>query len=246
MIKRFWRRYIRFGVLVHGNKIWLSEFVGILFVAGLLAILFSITLVILFNGRHINTNHQVLSELKTESTLLSYEREELRSKARLHAVMNHLVGNRISKKTLVDVVELVYGNSKTYGYDPFLVLAVIHVESVFDPNALGRFQSGELSGALGLMQLKYETARETAGDLGMVLDGTQELFRPEINIVLGVAYLTRQIALFKSFKLGLLAYNQGPGTIIETLSNKRPLSVAYYNKVLKSYFKFRRMADEML
>jgi soluble lytic murein transglycosylase-like protein len=139
------------------------------------------------------------------------------------------------------LIEQVHQNSRAYGYDPRLVLAVIHVESVFDADALGRYKDGNYSGAMGLMQLKFETAQEVARDLEISLESIDDLFIPEINIALGVAYLTRLIAKFNSLKLGILAYNQGPGIILESISGKRPLSVRYYNKVLKSYYMMKHM-----
>jgi soluble lytic murein transglycosylase-like protein len=97
---------------------------------------------------------------------------------------------------------------------------------------------------MGLMQLKFETAREVARDLGMELASEDDLFRPETNLVLGLGYLTRMIAKFRSFKLGLLAYNQGPGVIEGNLTGNTELSIRYYNKVLRSYFLLKRMVEE--
>jgi len=82
------------------------------------------------------------------------------------------------------------------------------VESKFSAQASGQYKSGSASGAFGLMQLKIETAREIAASLGMRVKNTADLFRPDVNVVLGVAYLTQLISQFRSFKLGLLAYNQ--------------------------------------
>ena len=141
------------------------------------------------------------------------------------------------------MTDLVYSSSRQFGYDPILLLAVIHVESVFDPNALGRYRSGNLSGAMGLMQVKFETAKEMAKLLNIELKSENDLLKPEINIAVGVAYLTHLINRFQSFKLGLLAYNQGPYTIKMTLSKNEPLSINYYRKVLNSYYKLKSLAD---
>ena len=72
------------------------------------------------------------------------------------------------------------------------------------------------------MQLKPATAREVASQLKMDSLTEKDLFKPEINVVLGVAYLTSMISRFKSFKLGLLAYNQGPAEVSRQLSTKQP------------------------
>jgi soluble lytic murein transglycosylase len=90
------------------------------------------------------------------------------------------------------------------------------------------------------MQLKFSTAQGVAAELGIPLKSPEDLFVPEVNIALGVAYLTQLIAMFKDLKLGILAYNQGPGTIMESLAGKRPLSISYYDKVLKTYYRLKR------
>jgi soluble lytic murein transglycosylase-like protein len=170
--------------------------------------------------------------------------KELRKKEKIAAVLNDFTHNKLSADVLGSLTELVYDNSKTFGYDPFLVLAVIHVESMFDPQALGKYRSGKYSGAFGLMQLKVETAKEVGARLGITITSKEDLFVPEINIALGVAYLTKQISKFKSLKLGILAYNQGPGVILDNLKYRTPLSIRYYNKVLKSYFKLKKMENQ--
>jgi soluble lytic murein transglycosylase len=95
------------------------------------------------------------------------------------------------------------------------------------------------------MQLKLETAQTIAASLGMTVRSNADLFRPDVNIALGVAYLTQLIAHFKSFKLGLLAYNQGPGVIVEQLATQQPLSIDYYHKVLKSFYRFHAITDSL-
>jgi soluble lytic murein transglycosylase-like protein len=146
---------------------------------------------------------------------------------------------------LCRVATLVSSNSRKFGYDPILLLSVIHVESIFDPSAKGRYLSGELSGATGLMQLQYETAVEVAKQLHMPPLGPRDLLKPDVNLVLGVAYLTQLITQFKSFKLGLLAYNQGPVAVYQTISNGEPLTLDYYKLVLKSYFSLKKTAKEI-
>ncbi|HEX2959622.1 MAG TPA: transglycosylase SLT domain-containing protein, partial [Chitinispirillaceae bacterium] len=107
----------------------------------------------------------------------------------------------------------------------------------------GRYRSGDLSGAMGLMQVKFETAQEMAKRLNIILNSKEDLLKPEVNIAVGVAYLTHLINRFKNFKLGLLAYNQGPQTIKTTLSKNEPLSINYYKKVLNSYYKLQKLAS---
>jgi soluble lytic murein transglycosylase len=230
----------RFGLLVHGNKIWISEFLGIIFVSGTLLVLFVLTFFILFDETIIRSNDRKISSLKNDSLSMTTEKSDLSKKAVIAEALVSFKGGRITPSICAQLTELVYENSTTYGYDPFLLLAVINVESMFSPSALGQYRNGEASGAFGLMQLKLETAQDIARNLGMRVTTIHDLFKPEINLALGVGYLTQLIAQFHSFKLGLLAYNQGPAVIQDYLSSKTPLPISYYNRVLKSYYLLKK------
>ena len=77
--------------------------------------------------------------------------------------------------------------------------------------------------------------------MGMGKLSSDDLLKPEVNLVLGVAYLTKLISRFKDFKLGLLAYILGPGVIRGNLSRKQPLSMKYYKGyyIITTSFKSR-------
>jgi Soluble lytic murein transglycosylase and related regulatory proteins (some contain LysM/invasin domains) len=237
---------LRIGVLFHGNKIWLSEYVSLISVGIILFLLFMATFLILFNESLIYINNKKIAALRAEKITMGGLLVQLSAEEKIGAALKNVLGGSISPATYYQLVDLVYNNSKTYGYDPFLVLAVMQVESVFKPFALGKYKNFELSGALGLMQLKPETAREIAHHLGIVIASDRDLFKPEINMVIGVAYLTKLISSFKSFKLGLLAYNQGPAVIKEYLAGSQPLSMDYYTRVLKSYYNLKKSAEEQM
>ena len=88
--------------------------------------------------------------------------------------------------------------------DPLLVLALIEVESRFDPRAL----SG--SGALGLMQLREPTLRREIERHGLDAD----LRDPVTNVQAGVRYLRRLLDAFGREEIALMAYNAGPNRIL--------------------------------
>ncbi|MBD3391770.1 MAG: transglycosylase SLT domain-containing protein [Chitinivibrionales bacterium] len=234
---------LSFRIVFRRNQIWFSELVGILFVGIILLCLSGFGIVALTNRSAIDRNNALLWRMKLTSAARQAELARWREKELIHETLSEFVKERLPRQTINMLVDLVYENSRTYGYDPLLVLAVIHVESVFEPEALGRYRSGKYSGAFGLMQLKFETAKEVAGDLGLSLETLDDLFEPELNVALGVAYLTRLIAQFNSLKLGILAYNQGPGVIAKSLQHNRPLSVRYYDKVLRSFYALKRMHE---
>lgn len=83
--------------------------------------------------------------------------------------------------------------------DPKLVHAVIRAESAYDPRAVSS------KGAMGLMQLMPETARELEVD---------DAFDPESNIAAGTRYLRRMLDQFEGqLELALAGYNAGPEAV---------------------------------
>jgi soluble lytic murein transglycosylase len=116
-----------------------------------------------------------------------------------------------------------------------LILAVIRHESKGNPNAKGTYASGEKSGALGLMQIKYETALEIAHSVGVKINSPEDLFIPEKNLMVGTAYLLRLIAKYKNLQHALIAYNVGFGTLDEKLKTGSELPSKYYNKIIWEY-----------
>jgi soluble lytic murein transglycosylase-like protein len=109
-----------------------------------------------------------------------------------------------------------------HGLDPRLVEALIQVESGYDASALSR------KGAMGLMQLMPETARE----LG-VLDPWDAVQ----NLRGGTRYLKQLIDRFAGdLELALASYNAGPGAV-ERHRGVPPYreTSAYVQKVLSLY-----------
>jgi hypothetical protein len=93
---------------------------------------------------------------------------------------------------------------------PLLVLAVIQVESRFDPRAVSPV------GAVGLMQLMVPTLRE---ELALASLPAADPFDPVSNVRAGVRYLGRLVVAFPDVELALVAYNAGPGALRRHLGN---------------------------
>ena len=89
--------------------------------------------------------------------------------------------------------------------DPLLVLALIEVESGWDPAAL----SGR--GARGLMQLREPTMRRELERAGLDLEDPHD---PVANVQVGVRYLRRLLDAFGREELALMAYNAGPNRVL--------------------------------
>ncbi len=95
--------------------------------------------------------------------------------------------------------------SENASIDPLLVLALIEVESSFDPVAL----SGR--GAMGLMQLREPTLRRELERAGLELEYPYD---PIANVQAGVRYLRRLLDAFGREEVALMAYNAGPNRIL--------------------------------
>lgn len=89
--------------------------------------------------------------------------------------------------------------SSKYGVPEDLVHSIILAESNYDPNAVSH------KGAIGLMQLMPETAKEY---------GVIDPLVPEDNIDAGIKYIKKLIDLYNGdVKLILAAYNAGPSAV---------------------------------
>ncbi len=103
--------------------------------------------------------------------------------------------------------EYVEKYANEYGIDSMLVYAIIKAESNFNPNIKSS------SNAVGLMQLLDETAKETAGKVGIEYTDNC-LYNPEINIQLGIKYYSELLEEYNNnYMLALTAYNAGTGNL---------------------------------
>ena len=108
---------------------------------------------------------------------------------------------------------------------PALIRALIVVESGFNPRAVSK------KGAVGLMQLRPETARRYG-----VAD--RDRYDPVQNIRAGTRYLSDLMVLFDSnTELALAAYNAGEGAVARYGGQIPPFkeTLQYVPSVLKVY-----------
>ncbi len=126
---------------------------------------------------------------------------------------------------LAEVVRYVEHASARFGVDPLLALAVIQVESRFDPTAVSP------RGAIGLMQVLPETAAELAPRIGISIEAEDALFDPETNILLGTYYLSRLLERFESVDAALAAFHAGPTRIESRVERRQEFSLRYADRV---------------
>lgn len=137
-------------------------------------------------------------------------------------IMNHLLKYKVSKSDSTKFATLIVQNSKTYGVDPYTVLAIIQVETgaTFDPNLVSTH------GSIGLLQVLPSTQKY------MNISGN--LKKPSINIKIGTKYLAYTQKRFGD-ELGIVAYNQGEGNVKRGTYNTK-----YLTKVNKALAKIKK------
>ncbi len=130
------------------------------------------------------------------------------------------------------IVRLVRKYSKIYGVDANLALAVLEVESDYDPEAESN------AGAQGLMQIMPETQEEL---------GLESPFDPEANIEAGVRYLKKMLSLYSPIEYALAAYNAGPKRV-DRYDGVPPFKETrnYIDKIFRVYTKYKRRHDSGL
>jgi soluble lytic murein transglycosylase-like protein len=100
--------------------------------------------------------------------------------------------------------------------DPYLVMGLIHQESLFNPKARSPV------GATGLMQLMPPTAKQ----LARRLRSSSDIENPEVNIRLGTFHFRQLIDLFGgAVHLAVASYNAGQGNVMRwrRAAPKKPL-----------------------
>jgi peptidoglycan lytic transglycosylase len=105
--------------------------------------------------------------------------------------------------------QIVRGHAKNYDLDPALLAAVIYQESKFRADAKSN------SGAIGLMQLRPETAEGIAIRTGGARFRVSDLYNPEINVRYGSWYLRHLLDKYGDEKDALAAYNAGQRNVDE-------------------------------
>lgn len=132
-------------------------------------------------------------------------------------VARHMPG--YDSATHARITRTILAEAKAANLDPLLVLAVIHVESMFDPDALSPV------GAVGLMQLLEPTMEEELKRTG---HEKAEPNDPIANVKAGVRYLRRMVKKFGEVDVALMAYNAGPGRIVQYLRDQGAIPERFY------------------
>ena len=107
--------------------------------------------------------------------------------------------------------EIVYKYSSEYKVEKTWIFALIKTESNFNPRVVSS------SGAIGLMQLMEETAKEEADEIGLT---NVDLEDADTNIMLGTKYFSKLVKYYNNnYYLAISAYNAGIGTVDKWINN---------------------------
>ncbi len=109
--------------------------------------------------------------------------------------------------------DIVFAESQQYDIEPSLILSIIKAESKFNPKAKSS------ANAIGLMQIKLETANYI-----LFLDGESQitetdLYIPQTNIKLGTKYFLYLLNKFENVDVSICAYNAGETVVRSWLQN---------------------------
>jgi len=133
----------------------------------------------------------------------------------------------ITPKLAWEIAKNVEHYSRVYERDPDLVLALIAVESYFDPKAVSSM------GAQGLMQVMPLWKRSACME--------DDLLGVEGSVRCGLKILSFYQDMYKNLDVALVAYNRGPGAVDAAMRRGENPSNGYEASVLKTYERLRRL-----
>ncbi|MBI1979378.1 MAG: lytic transglycosylase domain-containing protein [Elusimicrobia bacterium] len=134
------------------------------------------------------------------------------------------IGVQVAESLLKPVFhkEIINHYSGVYKEDPLFVIALIKAESKFFKKAKSA------RGAVGLMQIMPQTAKEIAKDLKMKDFAIEDLEDPETNIRFGVHHISKLRKEFGNHDITVLAaYNAGSKNVKDWLRKRKKKKIEY-------------------
>jgi soluble lytic murein transglycosylase len=149
--------------------------------------------------------------------------------------------------------EIVTREASRNNIDPFIVLAVMRQESVYDPSIVSH------AGAIGLMQMMPATGR-TVSRAFKESFAADSLYKPYVNIKFGTYYIKQLLEQFHgNLVLAIASYNGGPAKATEWFEKNKKKTFdlfiedigftetrGYVKKVLANYWIYRGYASHIL
>jgi soluble lytic murein transglycosylase len=211
--------------VIRKSGIMVSKFIGALLI--LLYLGQSVAIIYLVHDRY-----ELQGILREQQIKMNELEEKLKI---LDIIEEFQVG--FKDEEVAQLTQVVYDESKKYGYDPLLILALILTES-----SLRKGQVSEM-GAVGLMQVKPSVGSALSRRRGINWRGELSLFEPAFNVQLGTLYLFELILKFKDVKKAIIAYNLGENALKLRLKRGQNPPTYFLRKVLKKYEELKEKYD---
>ena len=165
----------------------------------------------------------------------------LRTQPQRHSLIEFICGIISAYRSNVSdcsgIARIIVDVSQERSMDPFYIASIIAHESRFSSTARSN------QGALGLMQLLPDTAREVA-ETSFGSRSSPRLFDPRTNIALGVDYMQQLERRYEGNRmLALAAYNWGPSNVQDVggRHHRMPRQVRHYvSRVLEHALRWRK------
>ena len=140
------------------------------------------------------------------------------------------LSDSINQSNARKLAKLIVEECENYeNLDPYLILAVIQIESEFSPKAISK------RGAIGLMQVMPGTGKYIAEEMGINYNGKKSLYDPFVNVRLGIHYLSSLTDKYDSTENALDAYNYGPANFEKAQSSDTDGERSRYVKKVLSF-----------
>ena len=134
---------------------------------------------------------------------------------------------RIAIDTAREIATAVLKNSRRYKRDSDLILAMMKVESNFDPAVVSK------KGAIGLMQVMPQWID--------VLGISCNLQEPDCNVAYGLQIMGVYEQLYRDPDMALTAYNRGPGPVDNALMKGKSPDNGYAESVRAVYARLQQL-----
>lgn len=165
--------------------------------------------------------------------------EQLQRRVEIFDAVQSLSHASVNQSTQKKIAMVVDDTSEKFGFDPYLLLAIMSTESTLRPWVHSH------QGARGLMQLMPSTGRslvelvkEEPRLIGLK-DGEDlpqlTLKDIESNIQLGTLYLTQLMVKYNSLEEAIYAYNLGPTLYEKRKTHGGTIPRRYYKKIVATY-----------
>jgi len=188
---------------------------------------------------------QQAQKFELERADLNRRIAELEERLKVLDVIKDFSEGAMNENDQAKLADAVFSESRRFGYDPLMIVAIIVTESDFRPDAKSEV------GATGLMQLMPFVGKDLAEQVvdkspnlwdnsrPMEWTGQKTLLDPIQNVRLGVLHLSTLILKFGNVRDGIRAYNSGPTRVKNRISAGQRLPKEYMQRVLKLYDELR-------